>query len=137
MVKSSKFSRRQRKVAGRSVGSRVVYRMPKMPGSVPSLSPEVEYRLRCVQHALTTSVHAAAALFDRSEATVYRWRAAYSKHGVAGLQPRSKRPKRTRKQQWSAAAEKAVLRLRQQHRRAGKAKLHVLLVAEGINLSES
>lgn len=137
MAKFSKHSQSQWKRAGRSVRHRVVYRMPKMPRSVASLTPEVEYRLRCVQHALATSALAAAALFDRSAPTVYRWRAAYLKHGVAGLEPKSRRPKRTRKQQWSATAEKAVLRLRQQHRRAGKAKLRGLLLAEGIDLSES
>lgn len=137
MAKFSKHSQSQWKRAGRSVRHRVVYRMPKMPRSVRSLTPEVEYRLRCVQHALATSVQAAAVLFDRSVATVYRWRAAYLQHGVAGLQPKSRRPKRTRKQQWSAAAEEAVLRLRHQHRRAGKAKLRGLLLAEGIDLSAS
>lgn len=137
MAKSSKFSRRQQKLAGRSVSGRVVYRMPRMPRSVEPLTPEVEFRLRCVEHTLRTSVPEAAQVFDRSPATVYRWRQAYLQHGIGGLKPKSRRPKTTRKQQWSAAAEEAVLRLRQQHRRAGKAKLRVLVRAEGVDLSES
>lgn len=137
MAKSSKFSRRQRKIAGRSVSSRVVYRMPKMPRSVEALSPEVEFRLRCVQHAVMTTVTSAATVFHRSVATVYRWMKSYKTEGIRGLSPKSRRPKRTRKQQWSAAAEDAVLRLRHQHRRAGKAKLRSLMLAEGIDLSES
>lgn len=42
MAKFGKFSRRQRRVAGRSVSSRVVYRMPTLPRGVDSLSPEME-----------------------------------------------------------------------------------------------
>lgn len=137
MAKSSKFSRRQRKIAGRSVSSRVVYRMPKMPRSVEPLTPEVEFRLRCVELALAVNVQAAAKAFHRSEATVYRWMKAYTAFGVQGLKEKSRRPKATRKTQWSAAAEAAILRLRNQHRRAGKAKLRVLLLAEGLDLSES
>ena len=137
MAKSSKFSRRQRKMAGRSVSSRTHYRMPKVPSKVESLTPEVEFRLRCVQHALASSVAEAAQVFRRAPATVYRWKTAYLTDGVHGLHPKSRRPKQTRTHQWSAAAEAAVLRLRQQHRRAGKAKLRMLLLAEGIDLSES
>ena len=92
MVKSSKFSRRQRTIAGRSVSSHVVYRMPKMPRSVDPLRPEVELRLRCVQHALTASPKDAASLFDRSLATVYRWITAYKAFGVRGLKAKSTRP---------------------------------------------
>lgn len=137
MAKFSKGSRRQRKVAGRSVSSRVVYRMPKMPRSVEPLTPEMELRLRCVQVALTTTVSHAAKVFDRSESTVKRWKAAHRDHGVDGLKSKSRRPRRTRKQQWTADADAAVLRVRQTHRRAGKAKLRVLLLADGIELTES
>lgn len=137
MAKSSNFSRRQRKIAGRSVSSRTFFRMPKMPRSVEPLPPEIEYRLRCVEHALAASVVAAAERFHRSVATIYRWMKAYASNGVRGLTPKSRRPKTTRKHQWSAQAESAVLRLRRQHRRAGKAKLRVLLLAEGMDLSES
>lgn len=137
MAKSSKVSRRQRKIAGRSVSSRVVYRLPNMPRSIEPLSFEVEFRLRCVQHAVAATVADAVAVFHRSPATVYRWMDAYKHHGVRGLKPKSRRPRTTRKRQWSAAAEEAVLRLRLQHRRAGKAKLRMLLFQEGIDLSES
>lgn len=137
MAKSSKFSRRQRTVAGRSVSSRVVYLMPKMPRSVEPPTPEVELRLRCVQLALKTTNAHAANLFDRSISTVKRWRHAFLADGIRGLTPKSRRPKTTRKKQWSAAAEAAILRLRQQHRRAGKAKLRLLLLLEGIDVKES
>ena len=137
MAKSSKVSRRQRKIAGRSVSRRVVYRLPKMPRSVEPRCPEVEFRLRCVEHARATTVADAVKVFHRSPATVYRWMDAYTTNGVRGLKPKSTRPTTTRKAQWSAAAEAAVLRLRQQHHRAGKATLRVLVLQEGIDLTES
>lgn len=137
MSKSSKFSRRQRNIAGRSVSSRVVYRLPKMPRSVEPPTAEVELRLRCVQLALKTTNAHAADLFGRSISTVKRWRRAYLADGIRVLTSKSRRPKTTRKKQWSAAAEEAILRLRQVHRRAGKAKLRVLLLREGIDVKES
>lgn len=137
MAKFSKHSQVQWKRAGHSVRSRVVYRTPKLPRSVEPLTPEVELRLRCVQHALKTSVPEAADVFHRPVSTIYRWMKAYRQSGIAGLKPKNRRPKTTRKRQWSAAAEAAVLRLREVHRRAGKAKLRVYLLAEGIDLSES
>ncbi|MCO5216921.1 MAG: integrase core domain-containing protein [Thermomicrobiales bacterium] len=137
MAKSSKFSRRQRKLAGRSVSSRTRYRMPKMPRSVDALPPEVEFRLRCVEYALETSTAAAVDVFHRSRATIGRWKRAYRTHGIQGLFPKSRRPKRTRKQQWNAELEAAVLRLRTEHRGAGKAKIAALLAKEGTTTSAS
>lgn len=137
MAKFSKHSRQQWKRGGRSVRGSVVYRLPRLPQPAVELTPEMEFRLCCVHFALETSVAAAAGVFHRSPATIYRWIAAYREHGVAGLRPKSRRPRRTRRRQWSAAAEQAVLRLRQEHRRAGKAKLRMLLLALGIELSES
>lgn len=137
MAKFSKHSEQQFKRAGGAVRHRVVYRLPKMPRSVDALTPEVELRLRCVQYALDTSVAAATEVFRRSRATIYRWITAYQRHGIEGLREKSRRPKRTRRQHWSADAEAAVLRLRQEHRRAGKAKLRALLALEEIRLSES
>lgn len=67
---SSKFSRRQRKRAGRSLSLRTCYRIPKMPWSVDALPPEGEVRLRCVEYALETSPAAAEVVFHRSHATI-------------------------------------------------------------------
>lgn len=82
MTKFSKVSQRQRKMAGRSVSRRVVHRLPKILRSVALVTLEVEYRLPCVQHALANSVLAAAARFDRCDATGYRWMAAYNAEDI-------------------------------------------------------
>lgn len=107
------------------------------PRSVEPLTPEVEFRLQCVEYALETTTEAAVVVFHRSRATIDRWKHAYRTHGVRGLIPESRRPNRTRKQQWSAAMEAAVLRLRQEHRGAGKEKICMLLAEEGMITSPS
>lgn len=51
-------------------------------------------------------------------------------------QPRERWPRHTRRRQWTASQEQAVLRLRTRAPRCGKAKLRVLLGRDGIILSE-
>ncbi len=119
---------------------RVVHRMPRLVRRLPNapvLDPETEYRLRCVEHAQRHGVADAARVFRRSRATIYRWLKRYDPTDLRSLRPRSRRPRRTRRQQWTPAQEQAVLEARRQHPRYGKAKLRVLLRAQEIVLSES
>lgn len=111
--------------------------MPRALKAAPSLSDGAEFRLRCVEHAQATSVTDAVRAFKRSRATIYRWLRRFDPHRLETLESRSRRPKRTRRRQWTAIEEARVLRVRQQHPRFGKAKLAVLLAAEGMKLSES
>lgn len=137
MAKSSKF------VAGTYRNPRVGHGvrtdrvLPRALKEAPSLSDAAELRLRCIELAQATSVSYAAAVFQRSRATVYRWLRRYDPHTLRTLEPRSRRPKRTRRRQWTAAQEQAVRALRTRHPRCGKAKLRVLLARDGIALSES
>jgi putative transposase len=130
MAKHSKRARRRMQQSGLGGRLRVVHRMPRLarrlPGT-PELDAEMEYRLRCLEHAHRTSVADAARVFGRSRATVYRWRTRYDPTDLRSLRPRSRRPKRTRRQQWTPAQEQAVRDLRQQYPRYGKAKLVHLL----------
>ena len=137
MAKSIKFASSTYRDPGLDLGSRADRIMPKALKAAPSLSDGAEYRLRCVEHALATSVTEAAGVFKRSRATVYRWLQRYDPHNLRTLEARSRRPTRTRHRQWSAAQEQAVLRMRTRFPRCGKAKLAVLLAAEGITLSAS
>lgn len=73
MAKHSKRIQFQWKRAGRSVHWHAQHRMPKLPRSVESLIPEVEFRLRCVHYAQSTSVGEAVTVFRQSPATGYRW----------------------------------------------------------------
>lgn len=110
--------------------------MPKALMEAPSLSDGAEYRLRCVDYALATAVAEAVEVFKRSRARVYRWLRRYDPRNLRTLKTRSRRPKPTRTRQWSAEQE-AALRLRHAHPCFGKAKLAVLLAAEGITLYAS
>lgn len=140
MAKHSKRTRRRMQQSGLGGRLKVVHRMPKLARrlpNAPTLDAETEFRLRCIEHAQTHGVAAAAATFKRSRATVYRWRKRYDPTDLRSLRPRSRRPRRTRKRQWTPAQEQAVLDLRQRHPRYGKAKLVHLLRARGIDLSAS
>lgn len=141
MAKHSKRNRRRMHQSGLGGGLTVVRRLPvaiqrHLPAP-PTLSDEAKVRLLCVEHAARTSVQAAALAFQVSVATVYRWRKQYRPEDLTTLEPRSRRPRTTRKHQWTAAQEQAVWALRQQHPRMGKCPLQVLLRTQGIQLSAS
>jgi putative transposase len=137
MAKSIKYRSGSYRAPGLGHGSRTDRIMPRALKAAPSLSDAAEYRLRCVEHARATSVTEAARIFGRSRATVYRWLRRYDPHNLRTLENRSRRPKRTRTRQWTAAQEQAVRRMRRQYPRCGKAKLAVLLATTGIALSAS
>lgn len=137
MTKSIKFVSGRYRDPGLGHGSRADRIMPKAVKEAPSLSDAAELRLLCVEHALSTSATEAARIFGRSRATVYRWLRRYDPHNLRSLESRTRRPRRTRRRQWTAAQEQAVLRMRTHAPRCGKAKLRVLLAMEDIVLSES
>jgi transposase InsO family protein len=141
MAKHSKRNRRRMHQSGLGGGLTVVRRVPiqiqrGLPDP-PTLSDEAHYRLRYLEYASRTSVREAAVAFGVPIATIYRWRQRYRPDDLTSLECRSRRPRTTRKHQWTAAQEQAVLALRQQHPRMGKLPLQVLLRRQGIALSAS
>jgi transposase InsO family protein len=141
MAKHSKRSRRRMHQSGLGGSLRVVRVVPRavqqrLPDA-PSLSETAKFRLLCVAHARRRGVAEAVAAFGVSRATLYRWLKRYDPDDLTKLEPRSRRPHRTRRHQWTAPQEQAVLAVRQQHPRYGKRKLQVLLLAQGIDLSAS
>lgn len=140
MSKQSKRNQRAMASSGMGGGQSVVYRFPKEAGRSPrvvELDAKMRSRLQCLEHAARTSVAEAAQVFGVSPSTVYRWRKQYHPDDLRTLQEKSRRPKRTRKVQWSAAAEQAVLAAREAQPRWGKAKVRIVLLAQGVALSES
>lgn len=101
------------------------------------LSPKAQERLKIVECAKGYGATHAAKVFQVSRATVYRWLKRYDPRDVSSLEDRSRRPHKTRKCQWRAAAEQAVLAARQEHPRWGKAKLRIILERRGLTLAES
>jgi len=140
MSKRSRHDRRQMAQRGLGQRLRVVHRLPRRARRLPHapvLDAAMAFRLRCIEHALTHGVMAAVTAFGRSRSTVYRWLDRYDPTDLRSLRPRSRRPQRTRRRQWTAAQEQAVRDLRTQHPREGKAKLGVRLARTGMRLSES
>lgn len=67
------------------------------------------------------------AVLGLPRATLYRWQQRLRRHGVRGLEDRSRRPKRVRLRTWSPGLVATVLHLREQYPRWGKATLVLLL----------
>lgn len=122
---------------GQSVVRVVPRHLLRRVPNLPTVSPEADFRRRCVQHANRVSVTDASMAFQIPVSTVYRWRQRYRPADPTSLEPRSRRPKTTRKHQWTAAQEQAVRDLRQQYPRMGKLPLQILLQRQGISLSAS
>ena len=140
MSKHSKHARCRMQQSGLGGGLTTRSRNPVRVRDLPTpitLDAETEYRVRCVEHARTHGVPAAIAAFQRSRATIYRWIRRYDPDDLRTLRPRSRRPKTTRKRQWTAAQEAAVLRIRTAHPRYGKRRIRILLAREGMALSAS
>lgn len=72
-----------------------------------------------------------------SRPTLYRWLGRLQQQGVAGLEPRSRKPHRRRQPTWSVDLAEAVQELRERYPRWGKDKLVVLLRREGWSASAS
>lgn len=70
--------------------------------------------------------------FGVSRATLYRWRKRFDPEDLRTLEERPRRPRRVRRPTWSVERVEAVVRLREQYPRWGKAKLAVLLRREGV-----
>lgn len=65
-----------------------------------------------------------------SRTTYYRMKAKYGEYGFAGLEPKTKRPKKIRQTSWSKELEALVLKLRKQEPTWGKNKIHRLLMRD-------
>lgn len=102
------------------------------------LSRTAQVRLRWITHYQT---HRHAALtcryFGISRPTFYRWWRRYDPEDLSRLEDRSHRPHRRRQPTWGPELAEAVLRLRRQYPRWGKAKLAVLLTPQGQPVSVS
>ena len=102
------------------------------------LSPEGRDRLRALSlWRQSGDVGLVMQTFGVSRATLYRWRKRFDPRDLTTLQERTRRPRRVRQPTWSAELVQAVLRLREQYPRWGKAKLAVLLRREGLLTSVS
>lgn len=75
--------------------------------------------------------------FGISSSTFYKWLRRYQRLGPAGLEERSRRPRRVRQPSWGHGLVQAVQRLRERHPGWGKDKLAPMLQAVGWDCSTS
>lgn len=137
MAKHSKFHRQSLHRYGMGSQTRIHHHPLARVRTLPSLSPEALMRLKCLEFAARHTVSLAADAFQVHRSTIYRWRKRYNPRNLSSLEPRSRRPHRTRSVQWSAADAAVILRLRREHPGYGKVRLRILAERIGIALSES
>lgn len=104
---------------------------------LPAPSPLAQQRLQVLawheQHG--RNVRLTARHFGRSPDTISRWTRAFAARGPAGLEDRSRRPKRLRQPTTPSAVVIRIRELRERYPRWGREKLRVLLAREGISVS--
>lgn len=137
MAKHSNYNRQTLS----QIGFGAQLRVRRVPGTrirrVWQLSPEAQQRLLCVEFARKHSVPLAVDAFQVSRATVYRWLKRFNPWDLRSLEPRSRRPHRTRWSQWTVAEESVVLHLRRANPGFGKYRLHLLADRAGTVISPS
>ena len=109
-------------------------RLARLPAE-PSLEAKRRMKVMGWYREHGEKVRLTARHFGFSPDTVSRWVLAYGVKGLAGLEPRSRRPRRVRQPQVAVEVVQRVQALREQYPRWGREKLRVLLVEEGITLS--
>lgn len=81
------------------------------------------------------AVRLTARHFGYSPDTVSRWVSAFAQHRIAGLEDRSRRPRKVRTPTTPSAVVVRIRELRETYPRWGREKLRVLLDREGIRIS--
>ncbi len=139
MSKSTRSSR----VALKAVGGSSVHLFSALPRGVgqlphvPRLSKAAKCRLKWLDYRKTHSVKQTCQHFDIPRSALNRWQKRFDPHNLASLEDRSSRPQTVRQRTWGTEDVEAVLALRKQYPRWGKAKLTVLLARQGSALSVS
>lgn len=104
---------------------------------VADLSKQAQVRLKVLEFGLGHPVAVTCRRFGIARSTYYRWKKRFDPRNLKSLEDRSRRPKRVRQRTWSFKLVERVRELREQYPAWGKAKLTVLLKAEGFSVSES
>lgn len=101
------------------------------------LSTRAKQRLKWLDYRKSHTVAQTCRHFDIPRSTLNRWQQRFDPHNLASLEDHSSRPQTVRQRTWGVREVDAVLALRQQYPRWGKAKLAVLLARQGILLAVS
>lgn len=140
MRQSTRSSRRALKAMGSGGGVNLFSALPVGVRQLPHphrLSKCATQRRKWLDYRKTHSVAQTCRHYDIPRSTLHRWEKRFNPGDLASLEDRSSRPQTVRQRTWGAREVDAVLALRQQYPRWGKAKRAVLLTRDGIRLSRS
>jgi putative transposase len=140
MAKSTRSSRRALKAVGDGSSANLVSGLPVGAGKLPHahrLSKRAKQRLTWLDYRKHHTVKQTCLHFDIPRSTLNRWTTRFDPQNLSTLEDRSSRPCRVRQRTWGVRQTDAVLALRTQYPRWGKAKLAALLARQGIILSVS
>ncbi|MFA4837074.1 MAG: helix-turn-helix domain-containing protein [Dehalococcoidia bacterium] len=112
--------------AGRLVG---------LPAEEPSETARQRLKVMGWHEGHGGRVRLTARHFGYSPDTISRWARSYREEGIAGLEPRSRRPGRVRQPQTPLAVVQRIHELREQYPRWGREKLRVIMEREGFHIS--
>ncbi len=140
MVKSTRSSRAALKAVGSGGSVNLFSALPvtarRLPHA-PQLSKRAKQRLKWLDYRTNHTVTQTCRHFDLPRSTLHRWEERFAPGNLSTLEDRSSCPHTMRQRTWGAREVEAVLALRQQYPRWGKAKLAILLARQGIALSIS
>ena len=116
------------------------YQLSKL--NIKDLSPIAKERLRLLRaweaiRLKGINSHEASKIPGIPRSTLYRWEKRLKEEGIKGLEPKSRRPKRTRKKSWSYDLIEAIKELRLMSPSWGKEKIWILLQKLNFNVSLS
>lgn len=101
------------------------------------LSKRAKQRLKWLDYRKGHTVAQTCRHFDIPRSTLNRWAKRFDPRDLSSLEDRPSRPRSVRQRTWGAREADAVLAVRAQYPRWGKAKLAVLLARRGLPLSAS
>ena len=145
MPKSTRSSQLALKRAGSGGSINLSSALPVSVGQLPHahrLSKRANQRLKWLDYRKTHTVKQTCLHFDLPRSTLNRWAKGFDPGNLATLEDRSSRPRTVRQRTWGAREVAAVLAVRTQYPRWGKAKLAgcplgCMLARQGIVLAVS
>jgi putative transposase len=140
MRKSTRSAQRALKRVGSGGGVNLSSALPVGVGRLPCphrLSKAAKRRLKWLDYRKTHTVAQTCRHYDIPRSTLNRWQKRFDPGNLATLEDRSSRPQSVRQRTWGVPEVEAVLAVRKQYPRWGKAKLAVLLARRGIVLAVS
>ncbi|MCA1670476.1 MAG: integrase core domain-containing protein [Thermomicrobia bacterium] len=138
MSQSTRSSRAALKAVGSGSSVTLFSALPVPVRQLPHphrLSKGAKRRLKWLDYRKTHTVTQTCRHFDIPRSTLNRWAKRCDPHNLASREDRSSRPRTVRHRSWGTREVAAVLALRTQYPRWGKAKLTALLTRQGLSLS--